>query len=141
MSVKIERDTVRRTTGSAADFARDAGRDVSRELTREFPRDLPRDLPLRELSHELPRELSRELPRELAHDIPRDIGRDHHLPLPGTSGKHPIAEKLGTAITGGKGNAGTRGYLMVRLHLVGPPSPLDILEGDALSWITLGLTG
>jgi hypothetical protein len=37
--------------------------------------------------------------------------RDGHLP--GTSGKHPIAEKIGTAITGGKGNAGTKGYLMV----------------------------
>ncbi|KAI1865793.1 hypothetical protein JX265_008116 [Neoarthrinium moseri] len=36
--------------------------------------------------------------------------RDGHLP--GTSGKHPIAEKLGTAITGGKTNAGTKGYLM-----------------------------
>jgi hypothetical protein len=35
-------------------------------------------------------------------------------PLPGTSGKHPIAEAIGTAITGGKKNAGTKGYLMVR---------------------------
>lgn len=35
-------------------------------------------------------------------------------PLPGTSGKHPIAEKIGTAITGGKKNAGTKGYLAVR---------------------------
>lgn len=43
----------------------------------------------------------------LAH-VPRDG------PLPGTSGKHPIAEAIGTAITGGKKNAGTRGYLMVR---------------------------
>jgi hypothetical protein len=34
-------------------------------------------------------------------------------PLPGTSGKHPIAEAIGTAITGGKKNAGTKGYLMV----------------------------
>ncbi|KAI2639931.1 integral membrane protein [Hypomontagnella submonticulosa] len=38
------------------------------------------------------------------------IGRDG--PLPGTSGKHPIAEAIGTAITGGKRNAGTKGYLM-----------------------------
>ncbi len=78
MSIKFERDTVRRTTESAADFAREA----SRELT-------------------------------LARDLPRDLHRD--LPLPGTSGKHPIAEKIGTAITGGKANAGTKGYLMVRL--------------------------
>lgn len=34
-------------------------------------------------------------------------------PLPGTSGKHPVAEAVGTAITGGKGNAGTKGYLRV----------------------------
>ncbi|RYO96324.1 hypothetical protein DL765_011619 [Monosporascus sp. GIB2] len=61
MSVKIERDTVRKTTEAASDIARDAVRD---------------------------------------------------LPLPGTSGKHPIAEAIGTAITGGKSNAGTRGYLM-----------------------------
>lgn len=38
--------------------------------------------------------------------------KDGHLP--GTSGKHPHLEKLGTVITGGKSNAGTKGYLMVR---------------------------
>ncbi|KJZ73808.1 hypothetical protein HIM_04310 [Hirsutella minnesotensis 3608] len=32
-------------------------------------------------------------------------------PIPGTSGKHPIAEKVGTALTGGLKNAGTKGYL------------------------------
>ncbi|KAK3692026.1 hypothetical protein B0T22DRAFT_1188 [Podospora appendiculata] len=31
--------------------------------------------------------------------------------LPGTSGKHPISEVVGTAITGGRKNAGTKGYL------------------------------
>ncbi|KAK0637372.1 hypothetical protein B0T17DRAFT_504718 [Bombardia bombarda] len=31
--------------------------------------------------------------------------------LPGTSGKHPISEVVGTAITGGRQNAGTKGYL------------------------------
>ncbi|KAF2994559.1 hypothetical protein E8E14_002833 [Neopestalotiopsis sp. 37M] len=36
--------------------------------------------------------------------------KDGHLP--GTSGKHPHLEKIGTVITGGKGNAGTKGYLM-----------------------------
>lgn len=35
-------------------------------------------------------------------------------PLPGTTGKHPISEKIGTVITGGKQNAGTKGYLAVR---------------------------
>lgn len=34
-------------------------------------------------------------------------------PIPGTSGKHPIREAIGTAITGGKQNAGTKGYLAV----------------------------
>ena len=34
-------------------------------------------------------------------------------PLPGTSGKHPIAEAVGTALTGGKEMAGVKGYLMV----------------------------
>lgn len=35
--------------------------------------------------------------------------------IPGTSGKHPFAEKVGTALTGGRDNAGTKGYLAVRL--------------------------
>ena len=37
-------------------------------------------------------------------------------PIPGTSGKHPIAAAIGTAVTGGKQNAGTKGYLAVRLR-------------------------
>ena len=37
-------------------------------------------------------------------------------PLPGTSGKHPISAAVGTAITGGKEMAGTKGYLAVRLR-------------------------
>ncbi|KAM0283365.1 hypothetical protein ACHAQH_002487 [Verticillium albo-atrum] len=32
-------------------------------------------------------------------------------PIPGTSGKHPVMSAVGTAITGGKQNAGTKGYL------------------------------
>ncbi|KKY31504.1 putative integral membrane protein [Diaporthe ampelina] len=38
------------------------------------------------------------------------LGRDG--PLPGTTGKHPISEAVGTALTGGKQMAGTKGYLM-----------------------------
>lgn len=34
-------------------------------------------------------------------------------PLPGASGKHPLAEAVGTALTGGLQNAGTKGYLAV----------------------------
>lgn len=45
--------------------------------------------------------------KSAAGAVPRDG------PLPGTSGKHPFAEAIGTAITGGKKNAGTKGYLMV----------------------------
>jgi hypothetical protein len=45
-----------------------------------------------------------------ARDAAAGLAREG--PLPGTSGKHPIAEQIGTAITGGKGNAGTKGYLM-----------------------------
>lgn len=33
--------------------------------------------------------------------------------IPGTSGKHPLAEQVGTALTGGMRNAGTKGYLAV----------------------------
>ncbi|KAI0480273.1 integral membrane protein [Xylariaceae sp. FL0804] len=86
MSVKFERDTVRRTTTDGP-----PGRGP-----RDIPRDLPRDMP-------------RDFPRDLPRGIPRD-GRDG--PIPGTSGKHPHLEAIGTAITGGKMNAGTKGYLM-----------------------------
>ena len=34
--------------------------------------------------------------------------------IPGTKGKHPLAEVLGTSLTGGLKNAGTKGYLAVR---------------------------
>jgi hypothetical protein len=35
--------------------------------------------------------------------------------LPGTTGKHPISAVVGTALTGGRQNAGTKGYLAVCL--------------------------
>ncbi len=34
-------------------------------------------------------------------------------PSPGTTGRHPIAEVVGTALTGGRETAGTKGYLAV----------------------------
>lgn len=34
-----------------------------------------------------------------------------------TPGKHHLAEEIGTALTGGKGSVGTKGYLAVRLSL------------------------
>jgi hypothetical protein len=36
--------------------------------------------------------------------------------IPGTSGKHPVSAAIGTALTGGLQNAGTKGYLAVRSH-------------------------
>lgn len=47
------------------------------------------------------------------------VGRDG--PLPGTTGKHPISEAVGTALTGGKQMAGTKGYLAV-CHYPNPPT-------------------
>lgn len=45
--------------------------------------------------------------------------------IPGTSGKHPITAAIGTAITGGMENAGTKGYLMVGSTWVAVlPNPL-----------------
>lgn len=49
----------------------------------------------------------------------RLVGRDGALP--GTTGKHPISEVVGTAITGGKQMAGTKGYLAVCHY----PEPSD----------------
>ncbi len=45
---------------------------------------------------------------------PSGVGVGGGGPLPGTSGKHPLAEAVGTALTGGKEGAGTKGYLAVR---------------------------
>ena len=42
------------------------------------------------------------------------ISEAAHGQLPGTSGKHPISAVVGTALTGGRKNAGTKGYLAVR---------------------------
>lgn len=44
------------------------------------------------------------------------ISEAAHGELPGTKGKHPISAVVGTALTGGRQNAGTRGYLAVRLR-------------------------
>ncbi|KAI2615495.1 integral membrane protein [Hypoxylon sp. NC1633] len=56
------------------------------------------------------RRATETVPGGLANVAPRDG------PLPGTSGKHPIAEAIGTVITGGKKNAGTKGYLMAYIN-------------------------
>ena len=38
--------------------------------------------------------------------------------IPGTSGKHPVAEAVGTALTGGRSEAGVKGYLAVCIALL-----------------------
>jgi len=38
--------------------------------------------------------------------------------IPGTSGKHPVAAAVGTALTGGKEMAGTKGYLMAYIRQI-----------------------
>ncbi|KAK4152666.1 hypothetical protein C8A00DRAFT_44318 [Chaetomidium leptoderma] len=43
------------------------------------------------------------------------ISEAAHGKLPGTKGHHPIAAVVGTAITGGRKNAGTKGYLAAYL--------------------------
>ncbi|TPX11194.1 uncharacterized protein E0L32_001012 [Thyridium curvatum] len=55
-------------------------------------------------------------------------------PLPGTSGKHPVAEKIGTALTGGKQNAGTKGYLMAYIkQLESNPMRTKMLTAGTLA--------
>lgn len=85
MTIKIERDTVHETLRKNTDNVFDAAHAA------------------REAAHN-----AREVTREVVKG-PRDG------PLPGTTGKHPISESLGTAITGGKAMAGTKGYMMVRI--------------------------
>ncbi|KAI8962763.1 integral membrane protein [Daldinia sp. FL1419] len=73
------------------------------------------------------RHATETVPGALAQ-IPRDG------PLPGTTGRHPIAEAIGTAITGGKRNAGTRGYLMAYInHLEKNPLRTKMLTAGTLA--------
>ncbi|KAK8117966.1 Peroxisomal membrane protein PMP22 [Apiospora kogelbergensis] len=63
---------------------------------------------------------ARQTVHDAAHDV-RDVAREivkgpADGPLPGTSGKHPIAESIGTAITGGKKAAGSNGYMMAYIN-------------------------
>ncbi|KAK0670661.1 hypothetical protein QBC41DRAFT_317502 [Cercophora samala] len=44
------------------------------------------------------------------------IAEAAHGDLPGTTGKHPISAVVGTALTGGRKNAGTKGYLAAYLR-------------------------
>ncbi|KAK7961143.1 PXMP2/4 family protein 4 [Apiospora saccharicola] len=86
MTIKIERDTVQETLRKNTDNVFDAAHAA------------------REAAHN-----AREVAREVVKG-PRDG------PLPGTTGKHPISESLGTAITGGKAMAGTKGYMMAYIN-------------------------
>lgn len=55
----------------------------------------------------------RETLRQTAQNVASNTVPDGKIP--GTSGKHPLAEKVGTALTGGLQSAGTKGYLAVSL--------------------------
>lgn len=76
--------------------------------------------------------MSIKIERDTIKDVVRDAVLDHtaakgglvgsaasaiseaaHGNLPGTKGKHPISAVVGTALTGGRQNAGTKGYLAV----------------------------
>lgn len=46
-------------------------------------------------------------------------------PIPGTSGKRPLRAAIGTALTGGKEMAGTKGYLAVRSASASRPRARD----------------
>lgn len=63
---------------------------------------------------------------ETVHKAIDKVGEitDPSVQIPGTSGKHPITAAVGTAITGGKENAGTKGYLMVGCETRGVPQRL-----------------
>lgn len=50
-------------------------------------------------------------------------------PITGTSGKHPISSAIGTALTGGKEMAGTKGYLAVCI-------PTNLLAIVRDRWLT-----
>jgi hypothetical protein len=79
--------------------------------------------------------MSVKIERETLKDAVRDAVLDHtaakgglvgsaasaiseaaHGNLPGTTGKHPISAVVGTALTGGRQNAGTKGYLAAYLQ-------------------------
>ncbi|CCC11463.1 hypothetical protein SMACR_02120 [Sordaria macrospora] len=47
--------------------------------------------------------------------IAEAVAEAAHGDLPGTKGHHPISAVIGTAITGGRANAGTKGYLAAYL--------------------------
>lgn len=50
---------------------------------------------------------------QLKHSAEDFMDRAEAGEIAGVSGKHPFAEAIGTAITGGLKNAGTKGYLAV----------------------------
>lgn len=57
----------------------------------------------------------RDMAVEAVHGLKEAHHHGKHDPIPGTKGKHPHLAVLGTAVTGGLQNAGTRGYLAAYL--------------------------
>ena len=54
--------------------------------------------------------------------------------LPGTKGDHPISAVVGTALTGGRQNAGTKGYLAVRSPLFRSRPRLTRFRPTSSNW-------
>ncbi|EFX02027.1 integral membrane protein 25d9-6 [Grosmannia clavigera kw1407] len=104
MSFKIERDTFQQVQGQGS-----AGPLVVRPPTLHAPH-LP---PLQSSSALQPTALQALQPQPLPQlpEHPITSSLTGGPPLPGTSGKHPLTEAVGTALTGGVQNAGTKGYL------------------------------
>ncbi|PTB81689.1 hypothetical protein M440DRAFT_16022 [Trichoderma longibrachiatum ATCC 18648] len=105
MSVKFERDTVRTIQDSASKALEQAANDHGAVVQRSIKT-------VTEKTVDGVASAAAERAAALAEG-PGPIKRafEGAPPLPGTSGKHPIAETIGTALTGGKGMAGTKGYL------------------------------
>jgi hypothetical protein len=104
--------------------------------------------------------MSIKIERDSMKDVVRDAVLDHtaakgglvgsaasaiaeaaHGQLPGTTGKHPISAVVGTALTGGRKNAGTKGYLAVChpaltlrcVHMCGDPRDQPARLANTLS--------
>ena len=99
MSVRFEKETIRQTTqqvGQQANqqFGQQASQQFGQQAQQQFGQQAQQQA-------------------QQAGQQAGQKGADASGHLPGTSGKHPFAESIGTAITGGAQNAGTKGYLAV----------------------------
>lgn len=71
---------------------------------------------------------------KVAEQVTNKLAESRDAPLPGTSGKHPISSAVGTALTGGKTMAGTKGYLAAYIkQLEDNPLRTKMLTAGTLS--------